>query len=160
MKRFTILIFVYVLTVAVLASAKDSKIVSGTQEGGRFCDLSVVVKGFENDNGNVKIHLYCSESQGFPTKPSNACRRKLTYVKNGEVRVTFKHLPYGEYAFTVHHDENANGKMDTNFLGIPDEGYGVSNDAKGVVGVGPPSWIDGKFTLNKNRVTKIATMNY
>jgi len=35
------------------------------------------------------------------------------------------------YAVSVFHDENYNGKLDTNLLGIPREGVGASNDARG-----------------------------
>ncbi len=160
MKRFFIFLFFVIFLLPAFSSAKDSKIISKESQSEVTCDLTVVIKGFKSDKGDVRIHLYCDESEGFPTKPINACQRKVAYVKNGEVRVTFKSLLYGEYAFTVHHDENANGKMDTKLLGMPDEGYGVSNDAKGVIGVGPPSWKDGKFTLGKRLVTKIVKMNY
>jgi len=40
----------------------------------------------------------------------------------------------GRYAVSVFHDENSNGKMDTNFIGIPREGVGASNNAKGHLG--------------------------
>jgi len=40
----------------------------------------------------------------------------------------------GKYAVSVFHDENSNGKLDTNFLGIPREGVGASNNAKGHFG--------------------------
>ena len=46
----------------------------------------------------------------------------------GEVKLQFKDLPPGNYAVQVMHDENENGQLDTNFLGIPVEGYGFSNN--------------------------------
>ena len=39
-------------------------------------------------------------------------------------------LPPGDYAATVLHDENKNNSMDTNLIGIPTEGYGVTNNPK------------------------------
>jgi uncharacterized protein (DUF2141 family) len=45
----------------------------------------------------------------------------------------------------VFHDENGNGKLDTNFLGIPREGVGVSNNK--LRKLGPPTWEDSKFGL-------------
>ena len=47
------------------------------------------------------------------------------------------------------HDENANGKIDRNFVGIPKEGYGTSNDAKGFMG--PPKYEDAKFELTADK---------
>ena len=54
-------------------------------------------------------------------------------------------LPAGEYAIQVFHDTDGNGKMKTNFIGIPKEPTGVSNDAKGKFG--PPKFVDAKFTV-------------
>ncbi len=48
------------------------------------------------------------------------------------VHITVKllHVRPSTYAVAVHHDANANGTMDSNFLGMPKEGYGVSNDVR------------------------------
>lgn len=54
-------------------------------------------------------------------------------------------LPPGEYAFQVFHDVDGNGKMKTNFIGIPKEPVGVSNDAKGKFG--PPKFKDAKIAI-------------
>jgi len=48
--------------------------------------------------------------------------------KSLKARVVWGDLAPGVYAVSAHHDENGNGKMDTNFLGIPKEGHGVSNN--------------------------------
>ena len=49
------------------------------------------------------------------------------------------------YAVAVLHDENDNAKMDFNFLGMPLEGYGFSNDASALFG--PPSFSAAAFRL-------------
>ena len=67
--------------------------------------------------------------------------------------MTFEDIPEGTYAVSIFHDENDNGKMDTNFLGIPSEDYGCSNDASGFLG--PPKWEDAKFQLKENTSIKI-----
>ena len=66
---------------------------------------------------------------------------------------TFKEIPKGEYAVAVFHDKNSNEKMDVNFLGIPKEAYGCSNNAKGFMG--PPKYEDAKFLLTANRILRI-----
>jgi uncharacterized protein (DUF2141 family) len=55
-------------------------------------------------------------------------------------------VPYGEYAVAAFLDMNGNGKQDRNFLGIPKEPYGFSNDARGTVG--PAKWRDAKFAFS------------
>jgi len=48
----------------------------------------------------------------------------------------------GQYAIKVFHDENANGELDINFLGIPKESYGFSNHARGRFG--PPPFAEAR----------------
>ncbi len=64
-------------------------------------------------------------------------------VRNTEARCDFEDILPGTYALAVIHDENMNGKLDTNWLGIPIEGYGFSNDAKGLFGA--PSFSAARF---------------
>lgn len=40
----------------------------------------------------------------------------------------FPNVAAGSYAVSIAHDTNGNKKVDTNFLGIPKEGWGVSNN--------------------------------
>jgi uncharacterized protein (DUF2141 family) len=58
-------------------------------------------------------------------------------VRDTESRCDFEDIPPGTYALAVFHDENMNGKLDTNWLGIPTEGYGFSNDVKALLGAPP-----------------------
>ena len=55
-------------------------------------------------------------------------------------------LPPGQYAVQTFHDENGNKKVDRNFIGLPKEGVGFSNDAP--IRMGPPKWADAMFTFN------------
>jgi uncharacterized protein (DUF2141 family) len=55
----------------------------------------------------------------------------------------FPGIAPGTYAVSVYHDENSNDKLDTNFLGIPREGVGASNNARGHMG--PPKFDSAKF---------------
>ena len=83
-------------------------------------------------------------------------RRVSLPVKASKMDVTFKDIPYGEYAIAIMHDMDKDFKMDTNFIGIPDEDLGVSNNVKGGP-LGGPKWKSAKFTHNKaeNRITSI-----
>jgi uncharacterized protein (DUF2141 family) len=76
---------------------------------------------------------------------SKAFRRAETKPRGGRATCTFPGLPAGTYAIGLLHDENDNGKMDTNFVGLPKEGYGASNDAKATFG--PPKFKDAKVEL-------------
>ena len=63
-----------------------------------------------------------------------------------KVQVIYANLVYGWYGISIYHDENANGKMDKNAMGIPKEAYGFSNNAKGLFG--KPGYEDVKFQIN------------
>jgi uncharacterized protein (DUF2141 family) len=59
---------------------------------------------------------------------------------------------------SVVHDENANGKLDTNFVGMPREGVGASNDAKGHMG--PPKFNAASFPYAAGRLDLKIHVNY
>ena len=56
------------------------------------------------------------------------------------------------------YDENMNGKLDTNWLGIPTEGYGFSNDAKAMLG--PPSLSAASFTYDGQDMDLTISLDY
>ena len=111
--------------------------------------LTVKVVETDNNDGQMFIALYDSETQ-FLEKAIKATKTK---VSNKACIVTFNEIPKGTYAVSIFHDENSNNKLDSNFLGIPKEDYGCSNDAKGFMG--PPKWNDAKFQLKDNTTITI-----
>lgn len=64
-------------------------------------------------------------------------------AQSGSMTVVLEGLPSGTYALALHHDENNNGKMDVGLIGMPQEGYGFSNDAP--VFLGAPPFSDAAF---------------
>jgi len=58
-------------------------------------------------------------------------QQKKIQSDQADLTIIFKKLTKGKYAFRFFQDENGNGKMDFNFLGIPKESWGYSNDARG-----------------------------
>lgn len=112
-------------------------------------DLHVVVSGFQSATGNVKIALSNSESNY--TSKSSAFRGTSATIEGDKATTVFANLPYGEYAVRVYHDANGNDKLDTNFLEIPNEPYGFSNNVRGTFG--PAKWDDAKFDFRTQRMT-------
>ncbi len=114
-------------------------------------DLTVEIKGLTSANGKVLIALYDKADswmkQGLKMGRTDAQKDGVTYE--------FKDLPMGEYALSIHHDENDNGKFDTNLVGMPIEPYGFSNDAMG--NSGPPTFEQAKFKLDVTK--KTVTLN-
>jgi len=106
--------------------------------------LTIRVSELKNDRGRVAVALFAS-AEDFPDQ-KKALAGKLTRIEHGRAAVTFTDLRPGVYAVAVLHDENENAKMDFNFLGMPLEGYGFSNDAP--VTFGPPSFEAAAFKLS------------
>jgi uncharacterized protein (DUF2141 family) len=70
-------------------------------------------------------------------------------AKAGETVVTVDGVPTGSWAVLSYQDENDNGKLDRNVLGIPKEPYAFSRDARGRFG--PPSFEDAAFELREEK---------
>ena len=63
----------------------------------------------------------------------------------------FEDLPQGSYGVAVIHDENRNGKLDFNEMGMPVEGYGHSNNPERRMG--PPKFDETKFAVSSPSTT-------
>lgn len=119
--------------------------------------LKVVIEGFNSDEGTVRVALFRS-GDGFPSNHKNAVAREAAEIVAGKARVSFAGLPPATYAVGAFHDENRDGVLDKNFLGIPTEGWGASNGAKGTMG--PPEFEDASFSFgDTDKVIKI-TIEY
>jgi uncharacterized protein (DUF2141 family) len=120
-------------------------------------NLTIVVKDVHSATGSVFIAVYDSDSS-FMKAPLAKASRQAKAVK-GTVTFVIPNLPAGKYAVTSYHDENGNGKMDTNSLGVPTEGYGFSNDAQGIAG--PPKYSQAAFDFDgKTDKTVAFSLNY
>jgi uncharacterized protein (DUF2141 family) len=108
--------------------------------------LTVTVTDLRNDHGMVCMSVFGRD--GFPKSGDKAIRTEYATIVGGKSTLTFTDLPAGEYAVSVFHDENNNKKLETNLLGIPNEGVGASNNARGHYG--PPRYDDAKFTFSGN----------
>ncbi|MCB9706468.1 MAG: DUF2141 domain-containing protein [Myxococcales bacterium] len=119
--------------------------------------LSIRLSGFRSDEGQVLIAVFRGEA-GFPSAPTKAWRTAVTRVSSRSARLEIADVPPGAYAISVIHDENGNNELDTNFLGIPKEGIGTSNNAKGRMG--PPKYRDAKFDVGDGDVVQAIKMVY
>ena len=129
----------------------DSKEIVSTGTG----ELLIEIDGFKNYNGYIQLNLFNTE-QGFPDSDESALKKLRVKVINGENSLSIPNLSFGSYAISVYHDQNSNGKMDTNFFGIPKEPVGISNN---VSGGSVPDFQDAKFELNvTKKVVKIHLM--
>jgi uncharacterized protein (DUF2141 family) len=100
------------------------------------------VLGLRNDVGSVRCLIFASPD-GFPSKWERASGRFSAAIKDKTSSCLFRDLAPGKYAISYIHDENDNKLFDRTLTGVPKEGYGASNDARGVFG--PPKFEDAAF---------------
>lgn len=98
-------------------------------------DLQLNIENVPTVPSRMFVALYDSAESMKANKPSMS---KIVDVTGNPTIVVFPGLDAGTYAFVAFADENSNGKLDTNFIGIPTERYGFSNNAMGLMG--PPSF--------------------
>jgi len=116
--------------------------------------IHVKILNIRNSTGGVACALFES-SEGFPAEYLRfATNIMVIKIREKQARCDFEDIPPGTYALAVIHDENMDGKLDTNWAGIPAEGYGFSNDAKALLGA--PSFSAASFLYDgKNLELKI-----
>lgn len=112
-------------------------------------DLTVTVRNVQSTQGKVRVALY-NATAGFPDQLCWWCQMRPAQV--GSVNVVFVGLPPGTYAVSVFHDMDNNGKLNTNFAGVPNEPYGFSRGARGLFG--PPSFVTSSFTVGTQSLTE------
>jgi len=118
--------------------------------------IEVVFHGLRSETGRLHLALY-SDPDGFPSR-DGAMRSGVLRVDEDVPVFVFDDVPHGLYAVSAYHDENDNGRFDTNFLGLPLEGYGFSRDAP--VMFGPPAFDKAAFQLRSDERTIVVTIRY
>ena len=110
-------------------------------------NLTVRVRGARNPKGKIRVALF-RDGKGFPNDASTAIHAQAADIDPRilSAQVVFADLPDGVYAVSVFHDENMNERLDKNFMGVPKEGYGASNNPKKKMG--PPNFDEAKFQLS------------
>jgi uncharacterized protein (DUF2141 family) len=91
--------------------------------------VEVTVHGLRNAEGSVRCALFAGPD-GFPRDKRKIRDRARAPIRKGQARCVFSAQPAGDYAVSLFHDEDDDGKLKTGTFGIPKEGYGFSNDAR------------------------------
>lgn len=134
MRRFLPLALL-LLAISPTAAAPD--------EARQAASLVVRVGGLRNDVGVLGCDLYAGKD-GFPDR--GGFRTATAAIHDGRASCVFAGLAPGTYAVTVIHDEDEDGDVRVNFLGIPLEGYGFSNNRAHAFRA--PTWEESSFRLD------------
>ncbi|WP_005032869.1 DUF2141 domain-containing protein [Holophaga foetida] len=92
-------------------------------------DVTINIKGLKSSKGQVIVG-YWTKADGFLDKMEKVAAKQAAQISGNAATVVFRNVAPGVCAFNLIHDENGNGKMDTNFIGIPKEGFGCTNDPR------------------------------
>ncbi len=136
---------------AALALVAALPAIAGASEP---ASLTITVNGIRNTNGAL-IACVFRDTQGFPTcqKSRNAIRQSVR-ISGTTMTVRFNNLAPGSYVASVQHDEDGNGQLKTNFIGMPKEGVGISNNPGGI-----PRWARSVIQVGSATAISI-TMRY
>ena len=110
--------------------------------------INVQVTNFSNNKGSCMICLYNSAKEFSDKGKPVECQ--TVPVANKTTAAVFTNVAPGAYAIMVIHDANNNRKFDTNFVGIPKEGYGASQNKLPFAGA--PRFEDNKFLVTDQSV--------
>src|SRR4051812_19924002 len=124
--RKTVLFFFATLLISFATS--QSYLFAQQATSQPLAKLTIRVVDLRNHKGQLIFGVFDSE-KGFPSSEHDARNWQVRTIDADTVEFTCE-LPPGKYGASVLHDENKNNKMDTNAVGIPSEGYAVTNDPK------------------------------
>jgi uncharacterized protein (DUF2141 family) len=122
-------------------------------------NLEVTFKELRDSTGQVCLSLY-SGPKGFPKggADSDLLSTKCTPIANGAATLTFGDLKPGKYAVTAFHDANSDGKMNKNSFGMPEEGFGFSNNPE--IGFSAPSFSETEFQVSNTKAVVPIKLRY
>lgn len=113
-------------------------------------NLTIKIAGIEKVVGKIQIGIY-NDACKFPKEGE---QYKVIIFSVTSKIMTYKiGLPVGSYAIALMHDEDADGECDKNFLGLPTEGYGFSNNVKPKLSA--PSFDETKIELISDKIIQI-----
>lgn len=139
-----------------IKSPKKTKPILTTYNNG---NLEVKFIGIKSSKGEVCVNLF-NGSNGFPEggKGSSLKVARCAPIVKGTAKISFANLPYGNYAIAAVHDTNGDTRLNSNFLGIPQEGIGFSNNP--IVKTSAPSFGESQFFVSGNKTELQIRMQY
>lgn len=117
-------------------------------------NLTVAIEGIKSQKGQVCLRIYESE-RGFPLGNNSEQKSQCTKITGNSLELEFPSLKKGTYAIAVIDDQNGNNKLDRDFLGIPEEGFGISNNPTVSIKTGTPKFEKASFLLAQNKTIEI-----
>ncbi|MCS6903961.1 MAG: DUF2141 domain-containing protein [Bacteroidia bacterium] len=118
--------------------------------------LVITFKNIRSNIGKIQCAIY-NQPAGWPDDGKKALQYFLINLEKNSIAIDSQTLIYtisfplksGKYAIACFHDENKNNRLDTNFLGLPKEGYGFSNCSSSALHI--PSFEECSFKIEEGK---------
>lgn len=110
-------------------------------------DCRITFNNLQEARGSLYVAVYAQEGD-FLNEKRFFTQKIVPVQQAGVMELNFSGLPPGQYAVSCFHDVNGNGKLDTNMVGIPNEPYGFSNNARPKFRA--PRWYEAVFSLGNS----------
>ena len=147
--------FIFLASVSVSNGEVSQAPVNGCPSWGT--PIHVHIHGIRNAHGTVKAVLYGPHPQDFLVKGKKADKEREP-AQEGSMTLCVAAPAPGQYGVVVYHDENSNGKFDRNWIGLPIEGFGVSNNP--TLFLAPPSFEEAAFEVKSEMTPVDIEMKY
>ena len=121
-------------------------------------DLAVEVRGIRSADGRLYVAVHAPETKATFPEAAGTIAAVQQSAQVGALRFILRDLPPGRYAVNAFHDENDNGELDTNLVGIPSEGYGFANDPDS--SFGPPDFEAAAVNVGDAAEAAVMTLRY
>jgi len=115
--------------------------------------VRVDISGLRNTSGDIRCLMF-NGPDGFPELQAKAFRTTRGVIDGDHAVCDFRDVAPGNYAVIVLHDENSNGRMDRNLMGVPQEGYVASNNLHPAMSA--PGFRQATFTVGATGVTSLS----
>lgn len=139
----------HLITLALLLVAAGP---AGAQAPAGAPNLRVIATNVKSDQGTLYVWVYDQKDDWLSDRVRTQKPLKVAGNRTGDRLTVELLLPDGEYALSVFQDVNDDGKLERNFIGIPKEPAGLSNNLRPKFG--PPKYRDAVFTVSVGTVTE------
>ena len=130
------------LSIALLAVFTASPVIA--------TDIEVRIENLRSSEGHVRVALHQRVAEVDFPDDAGIVSATFSRAVAGSMRLVFTDLAPGDYAVAAFHDVDQDGELARNVLGMPTEGIGFSNGARG--SMGPPSFNDAAVTVGPDEI--------
>ena len=110
-------------------------------------NIQLEISGFNNTNGQLAIAVF-NNSTAFESE-EETYMDSILIITDNEMIILIEDIDPGTYAINIFHDENKNHELDINWLGMPQEGFGFSNNPS--IGFSAPTYDECNFMIEEGQ---------